>query len=121
MAFAGPNPKPEPYKRVKARRGRQESKVKKSVREQVDERDGYCVIQNGGFSTVGKCDGASEWAHIGHYRRCFTRGMDALLRHTTKGSAKMCHKHHAGYDAHLFDLVMLSDDGMNGDFAVRTL
>ena len=115
-----PIPKPEPLKRVKARRKRQEAAVKKSVRQQVDARDGYCVIQTHGFSSVGPCEGVSEWAHIGTSRRCFTRGMAAVVRHTTKGSAKLCHKHHTAYDAHQFEFALLEDTGMDGEYGVVT-
>ena len=37
-----PNWKPEPYKRVKARRKRQQQKLDRAVYRQVNERDGHC-------------------------------------------------------------------------------
>jgi hypothetical protein len=110
-------PKPEPRKRTKARRDRQESKVKKTVRAQCVERDGDCLI----FSRLpaslrvllGPCEGQSEWAHIGRHRRFLTRKMEAERRHTTKGSGQLCQKHHQAYDAHLFDFET-DEQGMDG-------
>lgn len=112
-----PIPKPKPHRLVKAARKRHETAVKKSVRAQVVERDGYCVVA--GSRRLWPCEGVSEWAHIEHSRRCFTRGMPAEQRHTTQGSAMMCHKHHTAYDAHAFDLVLDTDTGMDGPFTVR--
>ena len=115
------NPKPEPYKRVKARRRRNESKVKKSVREQVDARDGYCLlgpVRPMSFAGYGLCEGPSEWAHIGPYRRSKTRGMAPERRHTTTGSAMLCQTHHRAYDAHAFDIQPTTDRGMDGPFRI---
>jgi hypothetical protein len=106
------NPKPEPYKRVKARKHRHEWTVKKTVHQYVDERDGYCIVIDN--LRLGPCAGPSEWAHIGRYRRCHTRGMAPEKRHTTKGSAKLCQKHHRAYDAHEFEIQPMTDLGMDG-------
>ena len=106
MAFTT-NPKPQPRKRVKARRDRRERSVKKSVREETVERDGYCLIATRLPRAIavllGPCGGASQWAHIGRHRRCFTRGMEPEQRHTTAGTGQMCEHHHRAYDAHKFD------------------
>lgn len=42
-------PKPEPYKRVKARRKRQQRKADRAVYQAVDERDGQCCVRCGRF------------------------------------------------------------------------
>ena len=113
--------KPEPRKRVKARRKRQEATVATGVRAQCVERDGYCLLRARVFGGFGRCLGPSEWAHIGTHRRAHTRGQAAARRHTTAGSGMLCQRHHAAYDAHEFDLVP-SDAalGMNGNFQVVT-
>lgn len=95
--------KPEPLKRAKARRKRQEAKVVKSVRAQVEARDGLCRLYRDAylqrrFLAAGMCEGASEWAHLGDMRRFKTRGKAPELRHTTAGSLMLCTKHHQDYD-----------------------
>lgn len=121
IAAAGGISKGIPRKLAKGRRQRGEAKVKKSVRQQCVERDGYCLIASRVPFAVrvllGPCDGPSEWAHVEEHRRCFTRGQAPEERHTTAGSGQMCHKHHADYDAHKFGLV-LSAAGMNGEVNV---
>ena len=112
------NPKPEPWRRVKGRRKRHEAAVRKTVREQTVERDGYCLIASrlprALASLLGPCSGDSEWAHIGRQRRCFTRGRAAEDRHTTAGSGQLCQKHHQAYDAHKFDFETDEGFGMDG-------
>jgi len=117
-------PKPTPHRRVKARRQRQASQVTRSIRAQCVDRDGYCLlgpVRPMAFAGYGVCEGPSEWAHIGQHRRSKTRGMAPERRHTTKGSAMLCQRHHHALDQHEFDLVP-SDAamGMNGDFQVVT-
>ena len=115
--------KPEPRKRVKGRRKRQETTVVKSVRAQCVDRDGHCLIWSRAIAgwMFERCHGPSEWAHIGQHRRSHTRGMAPHRRHTTAGSGMLCQRHHQAYDAHAFDLVP-SDAalGMNGNFQVVT-
>lgn len=115
-------PKPEPRKRTKGRRERVEARVKKSVREQTVERDGYCLIATrlprALAVLLGPCEGESEWAHVGRHRRCFTRGQQAEERHTTKGSGQLCRKHHRDYDAHKFDFTTTKRDGMDGTIGI---
>jgi hypothetical protein len=110
-------PKPEPHKRVKARKDRHEAAVKKAVREKTVERDGYCLIASrlpvSLSALLGPCEGPSEWAHIGKQRRARTRGQAPEQRHTTAGSGQMCQKHHRAYDAHQFDFDT-SEQGMDG-------
>lgn len=118
-----PNPKPRrgSAKRAKAARQRREANVKRSVRADVDERDGYCLIlRTGDVAFLGSCWGPSEWAHVGKHRRCHTRGMTAERRHTTRGSCKMCRKHHRAYDAHEFDIQpVLEELGMDGPVVIE--
>lgn len=110
-------PKPEPRRRVKGRRQRQETTVKRLVRELTVARDGHCLIASrlpkGLRDLLGPCAGPSEWAHIGRQRRCFTRGQVATDRHTTAGTAQLCRAHHQAYDAHQFD-VTTGAEGMDG-------
>lgn len=116
MAFAT-NPKPEPRKRVKGRKDRREAAIKKSVRAQCVERDGYCLIASQLLRSLrdllGPCGGQSEWAHVGRQRRCFTRGQAPEVRHTTAGSGMLCERHHDAYDAHAFDFET-DEAGMDG-------
>ncbi len=89
------HPKPTPQRKVKARRGRVESKVAQAVRAQVAARDGDCRLHGIGF---GDCGGESEWAHLGKFRRFATRGMPPERRHVTTGSLMLCTAHHDRYD-----------------------
>jgi len=111
-------------RKLKARAKRQESKHAKCVRAQCVERDGYCLFRSrrvaSGFAGYGWCDGPSEWAHIGQHRRCHTRGMEPEQRHTTAGSAMLCKRHHAAYDAHEFDIQPTTTAGMDGNFRLIT-
>lgn len=105
------------HARLKAKRKRHESQVKKSVREQTVERDGDCLIASRLLAPLrtllGPCDGPSEWAHIGTHRRARTRGQAAERRHTTAGSGMLCQKHHQAYDAYQFDFIT-DTAGMDG-------
>ncbi len=117
------NPKPEPRQRVKRRRQRGEKQVEKSVRAKTVERDGHCLVYTRIPAHIavllGPCEGDSEWAHIGKYRRCFTRGLLPEQRHTTVGSGQLCHKHHADYDAHRFDFETDEEHGMDGTIGIK--
>lgn len=108
--------KPEPLKRVRARRRRREAQQVKSVREQCVERDGRCRWALPG-SPLGRCDGPSEWAHLGDKKRFKTRGQDPEERHTTGGSAIMCKAHHDAYDGRVkprLEVEPLTDAGADG-------
>lgn len=93
-------PKPGPTASARAKRGRAEARIVKSVRAQCVERDGYCRL-----SGVGDCFGRSEWAHLGNQRRARTRGMAPESRHSTSWSLMLCASHHDDYDAHVFHLL----------------
>lgn len=95
-----------PTAKSRAKRMRAESPVKKSVREQVSERDGFCKL-----AAVSPCQGVSEWAHV--LKRAQTRGMKPEQRHTTAGSMKACTLHHRLYDAGRLPIAM-TELGMNG-------
>lgn len=89
--------KPEPYRKVKARRDRAEAKVKKVVREACVARDGYCRLAM--IATVwafGSCDGPSEWNHL--KKRSLTRGQAPEIRHNTATSIMNCKSHHGMID-----------------------
>lgn len=108
--------------KAKRRSKRHEAKVAKAVRAACVARDGYCLIASRLPRSIavllGACEGPSEWAHVGEHRRCHTRGMEPEVRHTTAGSGMLCRGHHVAYDAHEFDFLEWSLDGMNGPFAV---
>lgn len=107
MTWAGPLDKPEPRKRIKARRKRQEAKVVADVRPQCVARDGYCRVS--GWPNVGPCKGASAWSHFGEKKRFKTRKMDPRYRHTTAGSLMLCNDaHHWAYDKNKLELVALN-------------
>ena len=118
-------PKPEPRKRVKARRTRQAAKVVKSVRAQCVKRDGFCRMASWPSDVLDVftyCYGPSEWAHLAEKRRSKTRGQAPEVRHTTAGSLMLCRGHHNAYDrAHTLKIVSLTVQGANGPlrFEVR--
>ena len=111
-------------KRLKAKAKRGESTHALSVRAQCVIRDWHCLLMHrradSGWPDTGLCGGPSEWAHIGKHRRCHTRGQAPAARHTTAGSAMLCQRHHAAYDAHAFDLEPTTVRGMDGPFRVVT-
>jgi hypothetical protein len=110
-------PKPEPPRKVKARRGRIETKVAMAVRALVSLRDGDCRL-----SCLGDCRGESEWAHLGKFRRFATRGMTPEQRHTTEGSIMLCTAHHDRYDGRArprIDIQAASSLGADGRLVVK--
>ncbi len=106
-----PLAKPEPHKRVKARKKRQEQKVIQEVRPQCVARDGYCRVYN---KRMGECSGESQWAHYGPYKRARTRGKPPEERHTTAGSLMLCVGHHDDYDEERMKIEALTDRECNG-------
>lgn len=109
--------KPEPRKRVKARTQRKAAEVVKSIRQQCVERDGDCRIgdwENNPYDwhsdslNDGGCEGRSEWAHLGEFKRFKTRGQPPEVRHTTAGSLMLCTEHHRSYDSGR--LTIIGDD-----------
>ena len=101
--------------RLKARRDRDESAIKRSVRAEVVERDGYCRLAD--TWTFGRCGGASEWAHWGQSKRCKTRGLPPEVRHTSFGTLMLCRLHHQGpqgYDSHGFEIEAMTAHGADG-------
>jgi hypothetical protein len=109
-------PKPEPWKRVKARRKRQEARHAGEVRADVERRDGYCRLR--GSDEFGPCGGASEWAHLGDKRRFKTRGMAPEDRHTTADSLMLCTRHHQdgpfAYDRNRMTIEKMTTEGADG-------
>lgn len=96
--------------KAKRREKRLEAAVAKAVRAACVARDGYCLIATrlprSMAVLLGRCEGPSEWAHVGEHRRCHTRGMEPEQRHTTAGSGMLCRGHHVAYDSHEFDFLM---------------
>ena len=97
---------------------RQERKLIDSVRAQCVDRDGTCRVgRNLTLGFLGPCGGHPEWAHIGDFRRFKTRRMDPTFRHQSAHSAMLCGAHHDLYDAHVFDIQELTDQGADGPLA----
>ena len=117
-----PKPAKGSARKAKARARRQEAAHARKVRAACVLRDGYCLIASRLPRSIavllGRCEGPSEWAHVGDKRRCHTRGMEPQERHTTAGSGMLCQKHHQrAYDLHQFDFL-LGAEGMDGAVAV---
>lgn len=87
--------KPEPWKRVKGRRKRQERKAMSAARAEAVPRDGYCRLEGCG---LGPCSGPSQFAHFEDSRRFLTRGMAPEQRHDAGGGLVLCQQHHDRYD-----------------------
>ena len=62
------------------------------------------------YPGLGACEGASEWMHLDRWKRCHTRGLPAEERHTTRGTAMGCTRHHRLYDAGFFDIEAVDED-----------
>ena len=119
-----PIPKPPLREKVKARGDRYEAAVIRRVRREVVNRDGYCRVSNVNgdeFALVGWCEGVSEWAHLEEWRRFRTMGQRPEDRHTEEGTAQLCTKHHAQYDAHQWEFQMLTTRGANGPMRIVSL
>lgn len=115
--------KPEPRKRTKARRKRDERAVVQDVRSQVASRDGYCrcywfdrETRHQVWALLGPCAGRSEWAHL--RKRWETRGMAPEDRHDRRTSIMLCNRHHqddaAGFDRHAFEIEPVTERGADG-------
>lgn len=104
-------PKPEPLKRTRARKKRKAAVVVKTVRAVCVERDGFCRAVS---PWLGKCEGASEWAHLHSHMRSKTRGRPATQRHTAPGSVMLCTEHHQQYDARQLEISLLTEFGADG-------
>ena len=83
----------------------------KAVRAACVLRDGYCRALES--CLAGGCEGPSEWAHLGPWRRARTMGQAPELRHHTQGSLMLCAFHHRLYDAHRLqiDATVVGADG----------
>src|SRR5688500_14894677 len=79
-------------KRIKGRKDRAEANVKRQVRAECVERDGYCLV----LTRLGLpgCKGESTWAHFSGHRRSQTRGMPPERRHDSRFSGMLCKRHH---------------------------
>jgi len=77
---------------IKGKQSRSEAVVKKAVRAACVERDGYCLVMT--RLHLAGCKGRSEWAHLAGHRRSQTRGLPPSLRHDTRFTAMLCHRHH---------------------------
>jgi len=104
-------PKGRTRKQAKATRDRMEAKVKAAVRAACVERDGYCRMDR--HDAAGPCDGITEWAHLGEWKRAKTRGLPPEERHHTKGSVMLCRRHHRMYDSGEI-VIEYGPDGANG-------
>lgn len=129
-----PQPKPEPRKRAKGRKDRQEAQIKRLVRAACVLRDGYCVLDRGGATDFVRgdvfgaglglydCAGDSQWCHMHARRRSQTRKQAPEIRHDTAYSFMACQRHHDQYDnkqkPRLF-VTALTRAGANGPLKFR--
>lgn len=115
-------PKPEPWKKTKDRRKRAEAEALTTAWKESGDRDGYCRLI--GVKVFGTCDGKSEFAHVGQYRRFKTRGMAPTERHKRSGGIRLCSCHHRtgqfAYDANRIVIEMLTPDECDGLLEFRT-
>ena len=100
-------------KRVKGRKTRDEAKVKRQVRADVDARDGYCLVATR-VGILGECRGPSEWAHFSGHRRSQTRGLPPERRHDTRFSGKLCKRHHTLEEDDKYQVVYRTVEYANG-------
>jgi hypothetical protein len=108
--------KPERRAKLKARKARVETKVKRAIRAKCVRRDGYCRLYSAPTivqAVFGQCEGPAEWAHLEDKKRARTRGMPPEVRHTTEGTCMFCRRHHRMYDAGQIVLA-LPVNGANG-------
>jgi hypothetical protein len=118
-----PFKKSEPTEKEKAREDRREALVKKHVRAECVDRDGYCRVQSDDpalLAIVGPCSGFSQWSHWEAHRRAHTRGQAPEHRHTTAGSGMLCDGHHTAYDARDWQIEYLTPRGADGPVRVYT-
>ncbi len=106
--------KPGPTAKHRAKRRRAEHPVAKSVRAECVERDDYCRLME-----LSRCEGPSEWAHLGANKRARTRGMAPELRHTKAGSFMACRRHHRRYDAGQIEIGVIPEHGANGPMRIQ--
>ncbi len=81
---------------AKGRKARAERTVKVDVRAACVVRDGSCRYAKD--DPAHRCQGPSEWAHLGDKTRARTRGQAPERRHTTAGSLMLCRWAHNRYD-----------------------
>jgi hypothetical protein len=103
--------KPLKRKTEKARRSREETAVKQSVRKQVVARDGYCRLQQA-TDLFGLCRGPSTWQHL--LRRSATMGQAPERRHNTATSMMLCREHHRQIDEYEIAFEYLTEAGADG-------
>ena len=95
-----------------------ENQIISTVRAHCVERDGTCRVgKNLTLGFLGACNGSSEWAHFGQWRRAHTRGMEPERRHRKDGSMMLCRAHHWAYDMHHFDVEALTPQECEGPLA----
>jgi hypothetical protein len=98
-------------KRLKGRKDRAEIAVKRAVRAECVERDGYCFV---GKLGIPGCKGPSEWAHLAGHRRSQTRGMAPERRHSSLWTAMLCKKHHMQEERGTHRIVYRTADYADG-------
>jgi hypothetical protein len=108
-------PKGPTRKSLKAKAQRLEKTLIARVRTACVLRDGRCRTYDlTAGSSVGPCNGQSEWAHYGRYKRARTRNERPQDRHTTAGSLMLCTAHHRAYDAGKLKITALTGRGCDG-------
>lgn len=109
-------PKNESPRDRRDRLQKHEKAVKARIRKTVFRRDAACIVPE---DPRWPHDGRDEWAHLEDNKRARTRGRPAEERHTTRGSCRLCQRHHEAYDAGRMRPRFLTDKGADGPIEWR--
>ena len=93
MAWSGPNPKPEPWKKVKARRKREWQRARKSCRAARYMKDGGCCVRCGTPLKLNPSDEGADWYTVAniHETRPRSLGGDPLNPDEQETLCAGCH------------------------------
>lgn len=107
--------KPEPLKRTRARRTRQDDTYAATVRAKVIDRDHGCrVFWESTPRLAGYCAGPLQVAHLRGKRRSATMKQAPALRHSTAWECQLCQHHHTMEEHSDLTHEYLSDRGADG-------
>ena len=130
MRYTAKRRKPGLTAKARAKRRRAEDPVKRAVRADCVERDGYCVLQRIVPRDVIAadlfpidCNGPSQWTHMHARRRSQTRNQAPEVRHDTRYSFMACERHHDQYDGRHYRyrlfVTALTRAGADGPLKIR--
>lgn len=100
MAWRGPNWKPEPWKKVKARRDREWAKARAAARAERYRRDGGCCVRCGTPLKLNPRDEGADWYNVANINETRPRslGGDPL---NPDAQTTLCAKCHTGSGRHV--------------------